>query len=153
MSDKTERPRIRVAAIIVRGGAILLAQHRKDGKTYYVLPGGGVDFGETIEEALVRELKEEADLAIRIGRFVMMNDSIPPDKHRHIVNLYFTAEIFDGKIQVGTGDKRLVGMEFVPVSQLPGLTLYPDIRDELVRGLTSDFSDPPHYLGNLWKDV
>ncbi len=153
MGKSSGQPRIRVAAIVVRGNDILLAQHRKADESYWVLPGGGVDYGETIEEALVRELQEEANVTIRVDRLVIVNDSIPPDRHRHIVNLYFTATLIDGKVRVGTGDKRLVGMEFVPIARLPELVVYPDVRDVLIKGLKDDFAASPIYLGNLWKDA
>ncbi|MFP4173447.1 MAG: NUDIX domain-containing protein, partial [Candidatus Hydrogenedentota bacterium] len=60
-------PRIRVAAIAVRDGAILLVRHEKHGERYWLLPGGGVDFGETLTEALAREVREETGLAIEVG--------------------------------------------------------------------------------------
>ena len=146
-------PRVRVAAIIVQDGHILLARHEKGGKRYWVLPGGGVDYGETVEAALVRELREEAGLDIRVRDLVLVNDSIPPDKHRHIVNLYFTAEIRSGEIVVGTSDKRLIDIKFIPLSRLPRLTIYPDIRKQLINGLRTGFANHPHYLRNLWKDA
>ena len=145
-------PRIRVAAIIMRGRSILLARHERDGTSYWLLPGGGVDYGETLEAALVRELKEEASLDIRVQRLVLVNDSIPPDQHRHIVNVCFTAEIIGGKLAVGQDDTRLVDMKFVSIARLPRLTFYPDIRETLVRSLDEDFSNAPGYLGNLWRD-
>lgn len=145
-------PRIRVAAIIVQDGRILLARHKRHGQAYWVLPGGGVDFGESTEQALIRELKEEANLDIRVGRLVMVNDSIPPDGHRHIVNLYFTAEITGGTLRVGD-DHRLVDMCFVPVSEIPGLALFPDTREQLAAGIARGFENEALYLGNLWKEI
>jgi len=143
---------VRVAAIIVRDGNILLARHERKGKSYYVLPGGGVDFGETLPEALVRELREEAGLTVRVGDLVLVNDGIPPDAARHILNLYFLAESDSGEPVVGHADKRLVGLEFLPVDQLSEITLYPDLRAEL-RGIIDGTWTGLRYLGNLWKDL
>lgn len=148
----SHHPRLRVAAIIVENGRILMARHRRAGVEYFVLPGGGVEYGESMEEALVRELQEEANLDIQVGAPVFLNDSVPPDKHRHIVNIYFLASVVGGTLAVGAGDKRLVGMEFVPLDAVPNLTLYPDIRQDLVSGLASGFSEGTRYLGNLWRD-
>ena len=51
--------RVRAQAVILdEENRILLVNHVKDGKEYFVLPGGGVEFGETAEESLLRELKE-----------------------------------------------------------------------------------------------
>ena len=52
-------PRIRVSAVLRWRGAILLCRHEKPGKEYWLLPGGGVDSGESLVDALRRELAEE----------------------------------------------------------------------------------------------
>ena len=152
MSSSSLAPRIRVAAIIVENGEILLARHQKKGKRYWVLPGGGVEYGETLEEALIRELDEEAGLDISVHDLVLANDSVPARRRRHIVNLYFTAEIVSGEIVVGESDKRLIDMRFVPVERLPRLRLFPDVRQELLDGIRRGFRGRARYLRNLWKD-
>src|SRR5579859_6027483 len=81
--------RIRVAGILVKDGQILVVRHEKQGRVYWLLPGGGVEFSETAEEALVREFKEEVGLDIEVGKLVFVHDSIPPDRHRQVLNLYF----------------------------------------------------------------
>ena len=101
----------------------------------------------------MRELREEAGLKIRVRDLVLVNDSIPPNKRRHIVNLYFTAEIRSGKIVGGVSDKRLVGMKFVPLDKLPNIKVFPDVRKELLAGLLTGFVRPPRYLRNIWKDL
>ncbi len=151
MTDEKKRPRVRVAAIIVRDGRMLLACHERDGRRYWLPPGGGVDFGETVGEALVRELREEANLDIRVGDLVLVNDSVPPDRHRHVLNLFFTAEVVGGELRVGN-DPRLVGMVWVALEQLPELTFYPDVRESILRGVREGFGAGAQYLGNLWKD-
>ena len=44
-----KEPRIRVSGILTKDDKILFVKHRKKGEEYYLLPGGGVDFGETFE--------------------------------------------------------------------------------------------------------
>ena len=146
-----EQPRIRVAAIIVRDRALLLVRHIKDAKTYWLLPGGGIEFGESGADALVRELKEETGLDVRPRDLVFVNDSIPPDKHRHVLNLYFTADALGGELTLGQ-DKRLAEIRFTPFDELPKLTFYPDIRNVLLPALRQGFPRSPQYLGNLWQD-
>lgn len=143
-------PRVRVAAIVVRHDALLLVQHEKAGRRYWLLPGGGVDSGETLVEALSREVKEETGLDIRVGQLALVNDTIAPDRHRHIVNLCFTAELVGGELRPGR-DHRLIEARFVPLEKLPELDLYPDIHAELLLGIRDGFGHTPPYLGNLWK--
>lgn len=151
MNAQDPSPRIRAAAIIVQDDSILLVRHEKDGRRYWLLPGGGVDFGESLAEALIREVREETGLAITAGALVMLNDSIPPDRHRHVLNVYFTAEVTGGELKPGR-DGRLEDVSFVLLTELPALTFYPDVRESLLRGLREGFGNTPAYLGNLWKD-
>lgn len=140
-----------MAAIIRTGDTLLLVKHAKGGRTYWLLPGGGVDKGETLEQALTRELKEETNLDIRVGDLVLANDSIAPDGGRHVVNLYFVAEVVQGDVAAGE-DGRVTGAEYVPIADLAALTFYPDIRAALVEGLAKGFRGAPAYLGAIWTD-
>ena len=58
MTEKI-RPRVRVAGILIEDDRILLIEHTKNDKKYWLVPGGGVDWGESAAEALIREFKEE----------------------------------------------------------------------------------------------
>jgi 8-oxo-dGTP diphosphatase len=71
ISLKNHRPlsnmnnRKRVAGLILMNGKVLLIRRvRNDRGEYYVLPGGAVEDGETNEEALIREIKEETSLDV-----------------------------------------------------------------------------------------
>ncbi|MBW7866403.1 MAG: NUDIX domain-containing protein [Candidatus Hydrogenedentes bacterium] len=48
------QPRLRAAALIVEGESLLMVRHQKGGRHYWLLPGGGVDQGETVADALTR---------------------------------------------------------------------------------------------------
>ena len=55
-------PRIRVSAILRRETRILLCRHDKGGRAVWLLPGGGVNAGETLVDAVQRELTEECGI-------------------------------------------------------------------------------------------
>lgn len=55
----------RAVAVIIKDGRILLMRRIKNSRNYFVFPGGGVKEGETIEEALAREIKEEFCIDIK----------------------------------------------------------------------------------------
>ena len=58
---------VRVGVIIVKNGKILLIHRLKDGRDFWVVPGGSVEEGESLEEAGRREIKEETSLDVEIG--------------------------------------------------------------------------------------
>lgn len=65
---------IRTGIMIIKDNKILL--HKNDNKDNYCLPGGGVQFLETSEEAIIREIKEETGLDIKVDSFVSTIESI-----------------------------------------------------------------------------
>lgn len=148
-----QRIRIRVGAVIVKHGEILLVKHEKDGRTYWLLPGGGQEFGETAAQALERELKEECGLTVKCGQLLFMAESLPPDKHRQVLNLTFLAELISGEAHLAEKDsERLKGVAWVKKDQLSKLTFFPDFRDALLAQWDCDFQLQAENLGNLWKD-
>ncbi len=147
----TNHIRIRAAGILVREGKILLVRHEKNGKSYWLLPGGGVDYGETAEEGLKREFREEVGLEVEAGKIVLVHDSIPPDRHRQVLNLYFLVTCDKPEIRV-TQDRVLKGAQFHPLGDLPGLPVYPNVKTEVLEGLKAGWTGPCLYLGNNWRD-
>jgi ADP-ribose pyrophosphatase YjhB (NUDIX family) len=142
--------KVRAAVILMEGDRILLVKHSKSGKEYWVLPGGGVEEGESLVETAAREIKEETNLEIKVKKLVFISEAIPPDKHRHVIDFFFTGEILSGEIKMGEED-ILKDIKFFPVSALSEISFCPDIREELKEGYDSGFSGPPQFLGNKWQ--
>ena len=59
---------LRVCAALIREGVILMVRHVHDGRDYWTLPGGAVEAGETLEQAVLREVREETNLSARVVR-------------------------------------------------------------------------------------
>ena len=62
-------------------------------------PGGTVEFGETVEAAIVREIKEELGVQIKLGQFLGFTNHIIPEEQQHWVALHYLAQITEGEVQ------------------------------------------------------
>lgn len=87
-------PQLAVSAGIFRDGKILLVRRaREPAKGVYTFPGGRVEFGESLTEALAREVREETGLVIEIVGLIGYREAFPPRTggHGHFVILPFAA--------------------------------------------------------------
>ena len=64
------KPKARACGALVRDDCILMVQHREPKRTYWTLPGGAVEPGETPEEATAREFLEETHAKVRVVRLI-----------------------------------------------------------------------------------
>jgi len=148
----SEGPRIRVAAVILVGDRLLLVRQRKGGKPYYLLPGGGVDRGETLAAALQREIREETGLECAVGEPIVINDTIAPLGDRHIVNITFRAEMTGGRLLERPTDPSIEGLELIEPRTLTQLDLRPPIAGAILEAITSDSPVAARYLGPVWTE-
>ena len=146
-------PRIRVSAILRWRGRILLCRHEKPGKEYWLLPGGGVNSGESLVDALHRELAEEIgiDEELPVEGPVAIVDSISPMRSfaaKHVVHIIFAGDLTGRSLEAVTShDAAVRGHRLFGVHDLHGVVLHPPIQRFLQRWQPGD---PVVYLGALW---
>lgn len=64
-----------VRAIVIKDGSLLVMRRNKFGEKYYTLIGGGVDYGETPEQSLFREIAEESMIEVRNPQLVFIEEA------------------------------------------------------------------------------
>ena len=148
-------PRIRVSAILRWRGRMLLCRHEKPGREYWLLPGGGVNSGESLVDALHRELAEEIgiDDDIPVEGPVAIVDSISPVRSfapKHVVHIIFAGDLTGVSLEAVTSqDGAVRGHRLFAVNELDGVVLHPPIQRFLTRWQPGD---PVVYLGALWAN-
>lgn len=134
--------RVRVTGIVIEDDRILLLNQSADGQRDWSLPGGKLEDGETLAEALTRELKEETGLDIEPGRLLYVCDHLPAQ----IVHMTFEARRTGGTIgdiAAGADTTPIHGVEFVPVSKLTSL----GFSEKFAELVTAGFPGAGSYMG------
>jgi len=141
--------RVRVAALCVNDGRVLLAKHVRAGRVAYLLPGGGVDQGETLVSALARELREEAGADFEIGDLCYLIEARSPGSERHIIQFTFAATL---RSPLGSSsDPRVETCQWHPIADLRTLRLHPDTGTEIAADLERH-AGGCRYILAAWRD-
>jgi 8-oxo-dGTP diphosphatase len=118
-----DRPIVAVGAIIRDGGRVLLVRRGQEPlKGEWSLPGGAVEVGETLEAALVREVREETSLDVIVGPVVEVLDSIRRDAdgraEYHYVIIDYACSLRSGTSTTATHGTDAADVRWVPVVDL-----------------------------------
>lgn len=94
--------RVRVAGVIIKDDKILLMRRVKNGREYFVFPGGAVEKGESPKDALVREIKEELSLDAKPDKLLleMVNTDYQQKEY------YYLVKDFRGEVALGGEEKE-----------------------------------------------
>lgn len=156
------RIRLRVSALCVQEESVLFIEHKSFAledpllpDTWWILPGGVVEPGETMHEALVREMKEETGLDCRIGPMVFVKELLYPDPGKpgagechHSVSVGFHCKVTEGSLITGRdpelseSDQMIIQARWLPIGSLDEYELYPPfLKDLVIRHHANGFAD------------
>ena len=126
-----DRPFLAVSAAIVRAGQVLVVRRaRAPANGLFSLPGGVVEIGETLNEAIIREVREETSLAIEPIGLAGFREAITRDTddriERHFVILPFAARWLAGEV---TLNEELSEARWLDPAELTGLPTTPGLAE------------------------
>jgi 8-oxo-dGTP diphosphatase len=94
-----QNPKLTVDGIaLVDGQIILIKRKNQPFQGQYALPGGFVEYGETVETAVIREFQEETGLQTRVIHLLGVYSSPDRDPRGHTVSVVFELEVTGGKL-------------------------------------------------------
>ncbi len=99
MEDK--QIRIRACLAVIHDGRILLVPHYDTdaGPVQWNLPGGKVEFGESVQQCAIRELEEETGITAKIVRLLEVSEIIIPEKPWHSITISYLGEFTGGELK------------------------------------------------------
>lgn len=136
-----------VRAVVFKDNNLLLIKRNKFGKEYYTLPGGGMEIGESAEQALVREMYEETGVQLGDARLVSVEDAGEP----YGVQYMYLADYVSGEPRLSSGSveaeisamgKNTYEPVWLPVSELPAAPFISDrTKNWLLKSIKEGFPE------------
>ncbi|ATG55683.1 hypothetical protein CFK41_13555 [Brachybacterium ginsengisoli] len=128
--------RRRSAAVVIEDGRLLVIGRRKDGREYAVLPGGGIEDGETEREACLRELREETGLeGVVVEELVTLSPGADSATYFR-VRAQVEDLVLGGPELDRSSDANVYSPQWVPVEDVEGIGLVPESARAAVRNAT-----------------
>ncbi len=118
---KYRNPALTVDTIILDDNKIILIKRLNDPyKDHWAIPGGFVEYGEKVEDAAVREAKEETGLDIELTQLVGVYSDPDRDPRGHTVSVAFLSKIVGGTLK---SDSDAKDAKFIDIQELKNMKL------------------------------
>ncbi len=114
--------------VIDETNVILIRRKNPPFQGQYALPGGFVDVGETVENACIREVKEETNVNVKIVKLIGVYSNPKRDPRGHTASVAYLCELATNHEDPKAQDDA-AGLEIVPISTIPSLKLAFDHMD------------------------
>jgi 8-oxo-dGTP diphosphatase len=103
MPEFFKSPALAADCVIFHKDAVVLVKRKYDPfKGMYALPGGGVEIGETVEEACIREMQEEIGVQVENLRMIGVYSEPDRDPRLHVVSVAFMADADVSQLKAGS---------------------------------------------------
>lgn len=102
MLEQKNKPRVGLGIIIVnKEGKILIGKRKNSCAPFYSIPGGHLELGETFEDGIIREVKEETDLDIKNPEVMAITNNLETYRNEgvHYISIILLAKEFSGELK------------------------------------------------------
>ncbi len=116
---KLRAPLLAVDGIVLLGGKLVAIRRRYDPfRGQFAIPGGLVEYGESLEEAVVREVREETGLETKVTSLVGVYSRADRDPRGHVISAVYELEVVGGTLDSGSD---AAGVELLDLLSLPAV--------------------------------
>ena len=152
MAVKNRKIKVRLRLVIIKNSKLLVTYDSVDDYYYYL--GGKLEFGETIKEGAIREIKEELGNNIRFTfkKILYIRDFLQPEKDEHSLELFILGEVnkfmeLEHHLDPEHGDKKWA--TWLDIKNLPD-NLYPKpLSRKLLDDYRESFTHTGEYVGKM----
>lgn len=138
---------IRPAILIIQDNKILTMQYRYGDADVYNLPGGNVEFGETMSDTLAREMVEELNIEVTVNELITIGEVFFPENKKHTLHALFKGKIINGDPIINPAETSALAVKWLNINDLPNINLYPNITNTIVKYLNNQLENP--YIGQI----
>jgi ADP-ribose pyrophosphatase YjhB (NUDIX family) len=119
----------RPSAIILSDNNLLTLKYNYNGNLLYAIPGGNLEFGEKLEEALERELQEEIGLVIEVQNLLFLAEV--HQQNKDTLHCVFNTKIVSGIPQLNPKETTALEICWIPIETIEDYNLYPNIKTQI----------------------
>ena len=138
---------VRVNGVLIEDNKLLLVEQYVSETRPWAHPGGVPEPGETLEQAVIREIKEETGLDVSVDGLLYVTDRVM--KNEHVIIISFLVHRVGGVLGTGTGPEfetgKIKSVRMVPFDELKAC----GFSDEYISLVKSGFPDKGRYRGNI----
>lgn len=125
--------RILTKGLIIKGNKILLLKRSEDssfGANLWDIPGGKLEFKETPEDTLIREIKEETDIIININRIINTSTGIDNQEKKQYISIIYLCDYVSGEVKL---DADHTEFQWVDLNEIDEYDLVYYVKETLTK--------------------
>lgn len=138
----SEKIGIRPATIIIQENKILLVHSKYNDQEFFLFPGGGMEFGETIEQTAIRETLEETGIKVKVKNLFHINEYINKnDWNERSVSVFFLAEIEEIGKPLTNDNGKIKEVKWIGIDELDDYNIKPKRIVNLIKNYLQNKSN------------
>lgn len=138
---------IRPAILIIENQQILTMMYNYGGQEVYNLPGGNLELGEHLSDALAREMQEELGVEVSVGEMILVGEVYFEERKKHTLHLLFEGIITAGIPTLNPKETSALAIKWLAINELEKVNLYPNLSKAIQDYLAGKLSNK--YVGKI----